>query len=41
MLRAQYPKGTRVELVHTSDPYTKLQPGEALNWTVRWYLFQQ
>ena len=27
MLRAQYPKGTRVELVHTSDPYTKLQPG--------------
>ena len=27
MLRARYPKGTRVELVHTSDPYTKLQPG--------------
>ena len=27
MLRAQYPKGTRIELVHTSDPYTKLQPG--------------
>lgn len=27
MLRAQYPKGTRVELVHTSDPYTKLIPG--------------
>ena len=27
MLRAQYPKGTRVELVHTSDPYTKLMPG--------------
>ena len=27
LLRAQYPKGTRVELVHTSDPYTKLQPG--------------
>ena len=27
VLRAQYPKGTRVELVHTSDPYTKLQPG--------------
>ena len=27
LLRAQYPKGTRVELVHTSDPYTKLKPG--------------
>jgi len=27
MLRARYPKGTRVELVYTSDPYTKLQPG--------------
>ena len=27
MLRARYPKGTRVELVYTSDPYTKLSPG--------------
>jgi len=27
MLRSRYPKGTRVELVHTSDPYTKLIPG--------------
>ena len=26
-LRAQYPKGTRVELVFTSDPYTRLKPG--------------
>ena len=26
-LRSRYPKGTRVELVSTSDPYTKLQPG--------------
>ena len=26
-LRAQYPKGIRIELVHTSDPYTKLKPG--------------
>ena len=27
LVRARYPKGTRVELVYTSDPYTKLQPG--------------
>lgn len=27
-LRSQYPKGTRVELVHTEDPYrNKLVPG--------------
>ena len=26
-LRATYPQGTRVELVSTSDPYTKLTPG--------------
>ena len=26
-LRARYPKGTRVELDYTSDPYTKLSPG--------------
>ena len=26
-LRARYPKGTRVELVFTSDPYTRLTPG--------------
>lgn len=27
-LREEYPKGTRVELVHMDDPYTKLQPGD-------------
>ena len=27
MLRARYPKGTRVELVYTNDPYTRLKPG--------------
>ena len=27
-LRRMYPKGTRVELVFMSDPYTKLKPGE-------------
>ena len=27
-LRAQYPKGTRVELVHMDDPYTKLTAGD-------------
>lgn len=27
-LRKEYPKGTRVELVHMDDPYTKLQPGD-------------
>lgn len=27
-LRAQYPSGTRVELIHMDDPYnTKLRPG--------------
>ena len=28
MLREQYPKGTRVELVHMDDPYTKLTAGD-------------
>ena len=28
MLRNQYPKGTRVELVRMDDPYTKLVPGD-------------
>ena len=27
-LRQQYPKGTRVELVSMSDPFTKLKPGD-------------
>ena len=27
-LRKQYPKGTRVVLVHMNDPYTKLRPGD-------------
>ena len=27
-LREQYPKGTRVELVHMDDPYTKLTAGD-------------
>lgn len=27
VIREQYPKGTRVELVSTTDPYTRLQPG--------------
>lgn len=27
-LRKQYPSGTRVELVHMNDPYTKLRPGD-------------
>lgn len=27
-LRMTYPKGTRVELVSMSDPYTKLKPGD-------------
>lgn len=27
-LRRTYPKGTRVELVSMSDPYTKLKPGD-------------
>ena len=26
-LRKEYPKGTRVELVHMDDPFTKLVPG--------------
>ena len=26
-LRKRYPEGSLVELVYTSDPYTKLQPG--------------
>jgi hypothetical protein len=27
-VRRQYPKGTRVELVQMSDPYSKLSPGD-------------
>ena len=27
-LRKQYPKGTRVELIEMSDPYTSLVPGD-------------
>ena len=27
-LREQYPKGTRVELVHMDDPYTSLTTGD-------------
>lgn len=27
-LRMTYPKGTRVELISMSDPYTKLKPGD-------------
>lgn len=27
-IRAQYPKGTRVELIHMDDPYSKLKPGD-------------
>lgn len=27
-LRRQYPKGTRVELVSMTDPYTRLCPGD-------------
>jgi len=27
-VRAQYPKGARVELVEMNDPFTKLSPGE-------------
>jgi hypothetical protein len=27
-LAMKWPKGSRVELVHTSDPYTNLQPGD-------------
>ena len=27
-LREQHPKGTRVELVHMDDPYTKLTAGD-------------
>jgi len=27
--------------IEAQGPYTKLQPGEALDWTVRWYLLQQ
>ena len=27
-LRMQYPSGTRVELVHMNDPYSKLRPGD-------------
>ena len=27
-LRAEYPPGTRVELIRMDDPYTKLSPGD-------------
>lgn len=27
-LRAEYPKGTRVELIQMNDPYTSLVPGD-------------
>lgn len=27
-LRKRYPAGTRVELIHMNDPYTKLKPGD-------------
>jgi hypothetical protein len=27
-VRAQYPKGARVELVYMNDPWSKLSPGE-------------
>lgn len=27
-LRKLYPSGTRVELVHMNDPYSKLRPGD-------------
>ena len=27
-IRRMYPKGTRVELISMSDPYTKLRPGD-------------
>ena len=27
MRKKQYPAGTRVKLIHTNDPYTKLKPG--------------
>ncbi len=30
-LRKQYPSGTRVELVHMNDPYSKLRPGDLGN----------
>lgn len=27
-LRKEYPVGTRIELVHMDDPYSKLKPGD-------------
>ena len=27
-IRAQYPVGTRIELVSMNDPYTRLRPGD-------------
>lgn len=27
-LRKQYPEGTRIELIHTDDSYTRLKPGD-------------
>ena len=28
LVKSQYPKGTRVELVYMDDPYSKLNPGD-------------
>ena len=28
MAKRRFPEGARVELVYTSDPYTKLKPGD-------------
>ena len=27
-VRKMYPKGTRVELIHMDDPYSRLRPGD-------------
>lgn len=27
-LRVEYPAGTRIELIYTDDPYTRLRPGD-------------
>ena len=27
-IRRMYPKGTRVELIHMNDPFSKLNPGD-------------
>jgi hypothetical protein len=28
LLRQQFPRGTRVELIRMTDPFTRLQPGD-------------